>query len=37
VKDCEERGGNVLDVHERAPRRSVTMNEDLAGGVRIPN
>ena len=37
VQDGEERARDVLDVHERAPRRSVALDEDLAGRVRIPN
>ena len=31
----EESGGDVLHVHERAPRRPVALDEDLAGGVGV--
>jgi hypothetical protein len=37
VEDGEERAGDVLDVHERAPRRAVALNLDLTCSVRVPN
>jgi hypothetical protein len=35
LDDGRERAGDVFDVHERAPRRAVALEEDLPRRVRV--